>query len=195
MSTAIAETTALDLSVVQPADIIVTRSSSNGSRVIRGGTCGVYSHAILALRDGKCIEAMPETGVSIRPLKRALDDSSYAALYRHKLIDSEYATWVCHHAKKQNGKKYDMQGAMRSGVATGCGGILKGSKLGFAVQLFDDLSKTGGRHSEKFFCSELIAYAFQKAALPLFKAQPHEATPSKITYSDKLALIEELITA
>lgn len=81
---------ALDLSSVKPADIILSTTKSVSSTGIRVSTCSDYSHAILVLNNGMCIEAMPGTGVQPIPLARALKDATVATHYRHKDINEEY---------------------------------------------------------------------------------------------------------
>jgi uncharacterized protein YycO len=194
MSTAIAES-GLDLSMVQPADVILSTSPTATSRGIRATTCGSYSHAILALYDGRCVEAVPEKGVRIILLSDALEDATYATLYRHKFMDVESAGLVCSSAKKQArlGKKYDKVGAARSGVSSGCGGVLRGTKTGLIVELLHDATHNG-KHAEKFFCSELVAYAFEEADMRILDIPFHAVSPRAIATSKKLKLVKDLIT-
>jgi uncharacterized protein YycO len=193
MSTAIADT-GIDLSMVQPADIILTTADSATSAGIRLSTCGVYSHAILALPDGECIQAMPDAGVEQLALNIALGKSTHATLYRHKWMNEENASYVCHFAKMQKGKKYDFAAAARSGVTSGCGGIFRHTKQGFIVEVVHDITQKR-KHNNKFFCSELIASAFEKADLRLLDLPSHAISPTAITTSNKITLIKELITA
>ncbi len=193
MSTALAEA-GLDLSMVQPADVILTTSPTTTSRGIRATTCGSYSHAILALYDGQCIEAVPGDGVYDLPLSQALRLATHATLYRHKFMDTESAGLVCSIALEQKPKKYDKIGAARSGVSSGCSGIFRGTKPGLMVELLHDVAHKG-KHAEKFFCSELIAYAFEQADMRLLDLPFHAVSPRAIATSKKLKLIKDLITA
>ena len=110
-------------------------------------------------------------------------------------MNEEYAAWVCHYAKEQKNKKYDSFGAGRSGVSTGCGGINRFSALGYMVELIHDTTQKR-QHNNTFFCSELIASAFEKALIPLLDKVPSYAmTPTAIATSKKLTLIKEIVTA
>ncbi|MGH1440793.1 MAG: hypothetical protein ACRBBR_11815 [Cellvibrionaceae bacterium] len=190
-----APTQALDLSLVEPADIILTTSDTMTSGGIRGITCGPFSHAILALKNGDCIEATPKSGVQIRSLPFALRKASHAVLYRHKTMTTEYAAWVCHYAKEQKGKGYDKFGAIRSAASTGCGGAYQATKIGYMVELIHETTQKR-EHNNTFFCSELIASAFEKALIPLLNKIPsHAMTPTAIATSNKLKLVKELITS
>lgn len=184
---------ALDLSQVKAADIILTASGSAGSQGIRHTTCSPFSHAILVLEDGKAIEAIPDSGVGRSLLSDALEKSTYAVQYRHKGINEDYALWVCHFAKAQEGKEYDYYGAVRSGASTGCSLTLY-TAPGFLVRLTHDVTQKR-KHNNQFFCSELIASSFEKAGLPLLNIPSHAVTPGAIAASDKLTLINDLITA
>ena len=182
-----------DLDQVKPADIILTRSKSATSTAIRGLTCGSYSHAILSLKDGRCIEAVPGDGVKVNKLSLALKKATKAVLYRHKFINEEFAAWICHFAKEQKDKGYDVFGAARSGVSTGCGGIFRYTSPGVAVELVHSITQAG-QHNERFFCSELIVFAFAKASLPLLdNMAAYKVTPSAIATSSKLEKVQELI--
>lgn len=59
----------IDLRKVQAGDIIVTREKSLQSKLIRVGTCSSYSHAILALGNSMCIEAVPGKPIKKTSLK------------------------------------------------------------------------------------------------------------------------------
>jgi hypothetical protein len=50
-----------------------------------------------------------------------------------------------------------------------------------------------GVHDDKFFCSELVAHAFEKANVPLTARAFHEITPAEIMRSDRLQKVDTLI--
>lgn len=181
----------LDLSKVQAADIILTMGPSTTSKVISTGTCGPVRHAILALKNGTCIESTTESGVAIRSLNEALKTAQKATLFRHKWIKPDAAIRVCHHARQNAGKPYDKIGALRSGVNSGCY-ITKYTKVGVYVVIAHEISQQGV-HDDKFFCSELVAHAFEKANIPITAQAFHTITPAEILRSDRLAKVETLI--
>ena len=198
MSNSTAETSAatltLDLTGVQPADIIVSTTDQTTSKAIRIGSCSSYSHAILVLENGDCIESVVKDGVIKRPLSHALENAVRATLLRHHYVDANLAAWICHDAETLGkGKPYDKSGAIRSGVSTGCGGLLRYSTPSLIIQMTDELSKLGN-HDDSFFCSELVARAFEKSGLSLINGRAHTATPGAIASSPHLKFIKELIT-
>lgn len=181
----------LNLSKVQAADIILTMGPSTTSKVISTGTCGTVSHAILALKSGLCIESIGESGVEIKPLDVALSTAKKTTLYRHKWITPDAITRVCHYARLNAGKPYDNFGAIRSGVSSGCAPT-KYTKAGIVVVIAHEMTARGS-HDDMFFCSELVAHAFEKANIPLTPKPYHTITPAEIMRSDRLDQVETLI--
>lgn len=183
---------AVDVSGLQAADIIVTRNEDTQSKVIRAGSCSTYSHAILVLDNGKCIDATG-SGARIKSLSEALFHATYGALYRHKTIDANYAAWICHYAEQQQGKPYDYGGALRAGVSTGCKSIRQ-TLGGVIIQLIDEGVK-GGNHDNSFFCSELVVRAFEQGGLPIIRERAQMATPEAIAKSTALNYIKDVVTS
>ena len=183
---------AVDVSGLQAADIIFTRNEDTQSKVIRAGSCSTYSHAILVLENGICIDATG-AGVQKKSVNVALFNATYGALYRHKSIDANYAAWVCHYAEQQQGKRYDYGGALRAGVSTGCKSIRK-TLGGVIIQLIDEGVK-GGNHDNSFFCSELVVRAFEKGGLPLIRERAQMATPEAVARSQHLNYIKDIVTS
>lgn len=180
----------IDISSVQPADIIVTRNEHAQSKIIRAGSCSTYSHAILALDNGLCIESTGK-GTGIEVLSDALDHSSYGALYRHKAIDANYAAWICYSAEQNVGKPYDYGGALRAGVITGCKPI-RSTLGGVMVQIIDD-NIAKGEHDKSFFCSELVVRAFEEGCLPIIQGNASTATPQAIASSSYLKYVKDVV--
>ncbi len=187
----------IDLTDIQPADIIVTRADSSQSKIIQAGSCSTYSHALLAIGNGQGIEAVGK-GMNKDSLSDQLSHSSYATLYRHKSIDANFAGWICHYAEEQHraGKHYDYFGAARAGVASGCSGILRKGIFGVFVQLADELKK-GDQigHDNSFFCSELVVRAYEEAGLPLINFPARSATPGALVQSRYLTYVKDIKTA
>lgn len=183
----------IDLNGVQTADIILTRNEETQSKAIRVGSCSAYSHAILVLDKGYCIEAVGK-GVQSPLLTDALKKATYGTLMRHKTIDPNYAGWIVHYARTLGPKPYDMVGAIRSGVASGCDPRIQLTPAGLIISLVDHKMKSGGqKHDDSFFCSELIVRAFEKAGLPLINGRAHTATPRAIAKSNYLNYVKDVV--
>lgn len=181
----------LDISKVQAADIILMMGPSTTSKIIATGTCGSVSHAILVLNNGMCIESIGRSGVGTRKIENALSEAKTASLYRHKWITPDATVRVCHHAKQNVGKPYDSFGAVRSGFNTGCKSI-RNTIGGIFLTIYHE-GEQKGVHDDKFFCSELVAHAFEKANVPLTTRAFHEITPAEIMRSNRLKKVATLI--
>ncbi len=184
------ESLSIDVSGLQPADIIVTRNEATQSKVIRYGSCSTYSHAILMLERGKCIEATSK-GVNIIPIGEALIHATYGALYRHKAMDANYAAWICHYAEKHIGKPYDYIGALRAGVTTGCRPVSR-TLSGVIIQVIDEGIK-GNDHESSSFCSELVVNAFEQGCLPIIRGSSQVASPEAVATSHYLRYIKDVV--
>jgi len=186
----------IDLNGVQTADIILTRNEETQSKAIRVGSCSAYSDAILVLDKNECIEATGK-GTAIEKVKDSLKYATYGTLFRHKSIDPNYAGWIVHYARTLRPKPYDMVGAIRSGVASGCDPRIQLTPAGLIISLTDHKMKGGGTaHDDSFFCSELVVRAFEKAGLPLINGGggAHTATPRAIAKSNYLKYVKDVVT-
>ncbi|PCH59463.1 MAG: hypothetical protein COC05_06930 [Gammaproteobacteria bacterium] len=182
----------------QPADIIVTRDTGLASGGIAMGSCSSYSHAILSVGDGMCVESMPVEGVTPKPLKEALRKCTYAVLFRHRTIGSQEALWVSKIAKEFARAQipFDQLGAARSGAQTGC--AYEPGRMLFVVSIMievvDNLLKNSqADHDASFFCSELVARAFEQGYVPLLDVPAHAINPGSLVRSQYLQQIEVLV--
>lgn len=130
--------------MTQKVQILFTRRRMIGSLLIRAITWSAFSHVEIVV-GGMVIGANMFTGVSFTPLKERLEKSSYAALVDMPCEDAHRVLQV---AIDQLGKGYDYLGLL---------GIL----------LHSDRFQT----SERFFCSEFVAWVFREAGEPLFRPE------------------------
>ncbi|AJQ96097.1 hypothetical protein [Gynuella sunshinyii] len=183
----------IDISGVQPADIILVRGDGMQSNVITSGSCGEFSHAILAVGNGRCVEAV-KPQVQYVGLSASLDHATYGVLFRHKDIHGSYAGTICEYARQfaQKGTPYDTQGAMRAGVSSGCAPLVSTS-FGALIQLNDEITKLG-YHNRSLFCSELVALVYSMAGLPVTYYQPQQVTPGALAKSPYLNRIKQVVS-
>jgi len=129
-----------------------------GSRLIRSMTWSWASHCDIVLPDGNLLGALALEnggGVQIHPM-RELDH--YARVERFIVEDAPES--IIDIALMQLGKKYDWEGI-----------------FGFLFK------KRQWQSDEKWFCSELIAYAFQEAGYPLVRDFSYRITPRDLVSS------------
>lgn len=129
--------------------VVFTRRRHPGSLLLRAFLWSGWSHC--AIVDGdKIIEAAASGGVRVRPLAELVAESS-----RHQFVDipARDPASVIAAARAQIGKGYDWLGV---------------AGIGFRRRWQD---------ADRWFCSELIAWAFEAAGSPLFRGQHWRITP------------------
>lgn len=144
--------------------IIFSTNNIIGSVLIRIGTWSRYSHCDFITEKGTVIGATAFGGVHEYDLAERIADSTHYAIYE---VDAERDA-VEAAIRPQLGKAYDWLGCM-----------------GIAMH-------RDWRSDDKWFCSELIAYAFEKAGTPLVNPELYlnRVTPEALLRSPMLKLIE-----
>jgi uncharacterized protein YycO len=183
------------------ADIIVTTTDHTTSRVIRGGTGGDVSHALIYAGQHTIVEAHT-VGVREIPINRAFpSDTLFAIALRHTGLTQEQRQKVIDNARKFLNRPYDYVGAAGAGVNSS-----NGTKIAVAGCILSAAACIGGAGAitnnarsknadEAFFCSELVARAFELAGVKLVDAKPSYTHPGMIHRSSVLRYIGHLIGA
>lgn len=128
--------------------VVFSRNHSPGSLLLRTFLWSPWSHCALVDEDA-VIEAAAFHGVRERPLRDFMADATKAAMLE---LPGD-AGAVIAAARSQIGKPYDWQGV---------------AGIGFRRRWQDD---------DAWFCSELVAWAFEAGGHPLFRSQPWRITP------------------
>lgn len=145
--------------------LVFQRSAS-----IEGGTISFFtwswpSHVDLMFEDGTIIGSLPGKGVTVQSpgvFSFTLSHSTRHEMYSVTVDNDTYGR-IKKFVMAQKGKPYDW------------GGI-----LGF-------LARTDRWQAEsRWFCSELVAAAFEYAGLPLIKARSNRVTPGMVLMSPYL---------
>jgi len=191
-----------------PADLIVSTTPATVSRVIRGFTGSAVSHAMLYAGKGQVIEAVAD-GVVRRPLTQALAEAKLAVGYRAAKLGPGQAQRVVAEAASLIGRAYDAGGAATGGVRSHpfrCVMV-----MGTATRVLNPIvggvgAGTGAcaavgsgvlGSAEKFYCSELVLEAFDRAGAKIADVSPGSSTPQHIpdAYSKgTLAYLGHLVT-
>lgn len=158
---------------LRPADILLSTGDASVSGAIRFGTGSRFSHASLYSGNGEIIEAIGE-GVVRQSLDRAMRDDTLVCVYRRIRMSDAQAQQVLRYASSQVGKPYDEAGAIGAGVTSGRGimlsvfaGVLMPiTRVGTVIAIGADLINRWNPE-RSFFCSELVALAFENAGVPL----------------------------
>lgn len=140
--------------MTRSVEILFTRRATIGSDLIRALTWSPFSHVdiivrkdrLAPVREAFVIGAEAVAGVVRRPLAERLATASRAAIMH---IACEHSDEVEHAAASQLGKPYDWRGLLGLGV------------------------RRRWQDDDKWFCSELVAWAFEQAGHRLFRPDTH----------------------
>lgn len=181
---------------LRTADIVLTKSQTFNSRAIQGSTCSTYSHALLMVSPTLAVEALP-SGVDRLNLadlrKDAKEQNGEILVLRHRSISFAQAMKVAAYTQQQVGKPYDPIGAARSAAMTGCKAAKVIPPL-LQITLIDELSKlTDTAHDKTFYCSELVARAFEIAGAPLSRYKARNVSPGEILKAEALMIVGQII--
>lgn len=139
-------------------DIVFIRKRDLFSKLVCFLTWSPFSHVEILINENECIGAVFDKGVRKYRLERVLRKAEYWEI--HKVEASEK---VIECAKAQLGKKYDVLGLF--------GFIFRNRRW---------------QRDDKWFCSEFVAFCFEKAGYSLFKARPYKVSPRDLLYSPLL---------
>lgn len=131
--------------------VVFTRKRTLGSLLLRVFQWSEWSHcALIDERRGTIIEAAAFGGTQERHLMALLSEASASAVID---VPCRSASAVLAAARAQLGKPYDWLGVLGIGL------------------------RRRWQDADRWFCSELIAHAFEAAGEPLFRGQPWRITP------------------
>jgi len=154
--------------------ILLFRGRGIASALIRWQTWSKYSHVAVFLEDGTIIESEP--GIGVRQLKIPAEGiADFCAkrggcLALSPAIDARQHADIIRFLRLQIGKPYDWRGVFRFVIP-----FIKHDPLDSMI------------HQNHWFCSDVIAAAFEFAGCPLlFRIPYYKVSPEKITYSLRL---------
>ncbi|MCA9704286.1 MAG: hypothetical protein KDK70_00355 [Myxococcales bacterium] len=189
MSTMIENGTKIGVDALKLADIICSTGNAKISKAIRAATGSIVSHSMLFSGGGKVIESVGG-GVREVPLSEALDGAQLAIAFRPASLPESSAHVVVDFARQQatDGKKYDIRGII--------------AQAGYQLDRIFFSEEQAARANlwiqdeNRYFCSELIAAAFQHAGFPLTNTRPAAVSPQTLVElgsTDTLAYVGHLL--
>jgi uncharacterized protein YycO len=190
--------TRITVAQLRVADIIVSTTDADISRAIRTGMGADISHAALFTQPNYVIEAIGD-GVVEHTYDIAYREATLAIALRRRNLTEENKASVVANARRFAGLPYDAVGAAgsgmtsRRGAAIGVGGVLI-SPLGSAIgqgAIWNNAREAN--RDTKFFCSELVARAFELAGVPIVDSAATYTNPRAIRVSSQLIYVGHLI--
>ena len=141
---------------LKPGDIILTASNTKLGKVIRAGSRGSVSHAILCVQYSSIIDSTAE-GVQARNLQREMfeDDEQVFAFRMKEELPAHVIGKIVDFARSEVGARYSTAEAVRS--------VISGPKP----------------RSRKEFCSRLVARAYESAGVKLVRDSDY-CTPNEL---------------
>jgi uncharacterized protein YycO len=189
----------IDTRALNKADIIVSTTTARVSSLIRWATDAPVSHASIYTGNNTVIEAVG-SGVVETPLEDIINDpeTSLAVAFRH--LATEPRGWqdrAVNYAGAQLGRKYDFLNVVRQpdfrNAAENCNVLFDSDKARRVCRAaVGPVDLLRGADSS-FFCSELVARAFEQAGVPLVGNMPAQAvSPADFTLVSTLTYVGHL---
>lgn len=184
---------------IRVADIIVSTTDAKISQVIRQSIGADISHSMLYTEFDKVIEAI-DVGVKERPLlAEAVKDATLAIVLRRVNMTDERKKKVVEFARGFAGRPYDKVGAAGSGMSNKRGKVMGTagcmlSPIACAIGAEEIARNASDKNKDKkFFCSELVARAFELAGVPIVDGKPTFTNPRNVRTASRLRYVGHLI--
>jgi hypothetical protein len=170
---------------LQAGDILFSSEASVQSLGIRLFSNAAVSHVFLYLGDGEIAEAVG-AGVRIRRLGEALKESNLTAAFRRPDLTEENITALRDFARQQNGRRYNFLGIVKqvpySLARNACElPVIPRRIRRFCLNTMAAvmIPSFGNR---RFFCSQFVIEAFNRAGKPLTSKSPEWLDPADILH-------------
>lgn len=170
---------------LQAGDILFSSEASVQSLGIRLFSNAAVSHVFLYLGDGEIAEAVG-AGVRIRRLDEALKESNLTAAFRRPDLTEENIAALRDFARQQNGRRYNFLGIVKqvpySLARNACElPVIPRRIRRFCLNTMAAvmIPSFGNR---RFFCSQFVIEAFNRAGKPLTSKLPEWLDPADILH-------------
>ena len=170
---------------LQAGDILFSSEASVQSLGIRLFSNAAVSHVFLYLGDGEIAEAVG-AGVRIRRLDEALKESNLTAAFRRPDLTEENIAALRDFARQQNGRCYNFLGIVKqmpySLARNACElPVIPRRIRRFCLNTMAAvmIPSFGNR---RFFCSQFVIEAFNRAGKPLTSKSPEWLDPADILH-------------
>lgn len=191
--------TKVSIDQLRKADIIVSTTDAVISGAIRAGSGSDFSHTMLYTGNSYVVEAVAD-GVVHRPWSEASADATLAIALRRRNMTNAKKDEVVDNALAFKGRDYDAIGALGAGITKKRGSVLWNGVtinvpgLNLATKIAIANNARDSNKDDAFFCSELVARAFQLACMSLSTVEPTFMNPREVRMCANLMYVGHLIS-
>jgi cell wall-associated NlpC family hydrolase len=166
---------------LQTGDIILSTTSDFVSGGIRVFTGSPVSHSALYIGNGQVVEAVGD-GVVLRSLGEALGDDSVAVAFRSPGLTETQALMMRDFAGQQLGQRYNYWGVVRHAPLTVERRLCETLPEPMRERCLQGALRVhlGTPSNDRFFCSQLVAAAYQNAGVSLTETEPQWVSPADL---------------
>ena len=170
---------------LQAGDILFSSAASVQSLGIRLFSNAAVSHVFLYLGDGEIAEAVG-AGVRIRRLDEALKESNLTAAFRRPDLTEENIAAMRDFARQQNGRRYNFLGIVKQVPYSLARNACELPVIPRRIRRFCLNTMAAvmipSFGNQRFFCSQFVIEAFNRAGKPLTSKSPEWLDPADILH-------------
>ena len=170
---------------LQAGDILFSSEASVQSLGIRLFSNAAVSHVFLYLGDGEIAEAVG-AGVRIRRLDEALKESNLTAAFRRPDLTEENIAALRDFARQQNGRRYNFLGIVKQVPYSLARNACELPVIPRRIRRFCLNTMAAvmipSFGNQRFFCSQFVIEAFNRAGKPLTSKSPEWLDPADILH-------------
>jgi uncharacterized protein YycO len=190
--------TKITIADMRVADIIVSTTGAAVSKGIREALGSEVSHAALVTGNSRVIEAIG-SGVTEHSIADAYKEATLAIVLRRRNLNDQQRNAVVANARSFNGRAYDSIGAAGSGMSNKRGSLLASAGVILspmaAIITARKISNNASDENkdDSFFCSELVARAFEMAGVSIVDGKPSYTNPRALRTAGTLIYVGHYI--
>ena len=170
---------------LKAGDILFSSEPSVQSLGIRLFSNAAVSHVFLYLGDGEIAEAVG-AGVRIRRLDEALKESNLTAAFRRPDLTEENIAALRDFARQQNGRRYNFLGIVKQVPYSLARNACELPVIPRRIRRFCLNTMAAvmipSFGNQRFFCSQFVIEAFNRAGKPLTSKSPEWLDPADILH-------------
>ena len=175
----------IDEAQLAPGDILFSADQGLASRTLRFSGNTSVSHSFVYLGEGKIAEALG-SGVRIMPIQNSMADSPLLAVYRYPGLTDVQVTAIQAFAEQHLGSPYNYFGIAKQTPYTITRKICELPVIPRAMRhlCLNTMAvvQVSPFQGNRYFCSQFVVEAFNRAGAPLTKTPPEWVSPGDLLH-------------